>query len=273
MTVKPVARTRAKKKKPFDRYEIYEQSVQDPERIARNLARTYKRIRGRDARLLREDFCGTAANAEAWVLRHADNRAVGVDLDPDPIAWAKARRFAPGTEAAKRVRLVQGSVLDQKGGNFDLIAALNFSWLVFKQRDELATYFERVRRSLAKDGVFCLDLYGGADSQRQTVDRSRLGGYTYFWDQKRWEATTGETFCAIHFRLGDGRMKRNVFTYDWRLWTLAETLDLLRETGFEVLQMQNEISNEVGRGTSIHRPVKTIPNWESYVASLFVGRR
>ena len=79
----------------FDKYELYEHSVQDPEHVMGNLARTFRRLRGRDARTLREDFCGTGANLEAWAIRHPDNRAIGIDLDPEPLAWGTRRRFGP----------------------------------------------------------------------------------------------------------------------------------------------------------------------------------
>lgn len=262
---------RMRKKKRFDRYETYELAVQDPEHTMANLARSFRRLRGREARSLREDFCGTGANSEAWVLRHADNRAVGIDLDPEPIAWAMKRRFAPGTVASARVRIVRGSVLDVRRGSFDLVAALNFSWLVFKTRREVLAYFRRARASLAKGGIFCLDLYGGPDSQRTTEDHSRMGRFSYYWEQKWWDAIRAETRCAIHFRLADGRKRKNVFTYDWRLWTLAETLELLRESGLSILEVQDEVSDSVARGTAVYRPVTRLTDSESFVVNVLAG--
>lgn len=263
---------RARTKKRFDKYEIYESAVQDPPLVMQNLARTYRRLRGRDARTLREDFCGTGANLESWVLRHPDNRAVGIDLDPEPLAWGAKKRFQPGTKAAERVKIVNGNVLDQKRGGYDAIVALNFSWMVFKTRPELLTYFERVRAGLAKDGLFWLDFYGGPESQVKVEDHSRMGNYSYYWEQKEWEAISGETHCAIHFRLKDGIKRKNVFTYDWRLWSLAETIDVLRDAGFEILEVQDEISTSVGKGTSVWKPVKRLANSRSFVANVFAGR-
>lgn len=264
---------RPRKKKRFDKYEIYEHAVQDPPLVMRNLELTYRRLRGREARLLREDFCGTGANLESWVVRHRNNRAVGVDLDPEPIEWAAKRRFAPGTRAAERVQVVNGDVLDQKRGGYDAIIALNFSWMVFKTRPQLKTYFERVRSALGKKGIFWLDFYGGPESQRRVEDHSRMGNYSYYWQQKSWEAISGETRCAIHFRLSDGIKRKDVFTYDWRLWTLAETIDVLNDSGLEVLEVQDEVSTSVGRDTSVWSPVKRLVNSESFVANVFAGRR
>jgi len=253
----------------FDKYELYEHSVQDPEPVMANLARTFRRLRGREARTLREDFCGTGANLEAWALRHADNRATGIDLDPEPLAWGTRRRFGPADPATARVKLVEGNVLHQKGGRFDAIVALNFSWMVFKQRRELMAYFARVRAALGKSGVFWLDLYGGPETETKSEEATPEGPYTYYWDQKHWDAFTGETRCAIHFKVG-GKKRRNVFTYDWRLWTLAETLDVLRDSGFEILEVQDEDSST---DTTVWRPVKRLVNQRWFIANVFAARR
>lgn len=260
------------KKFRFDKYEVYEHAVQDAFLVMRNLDRTFTRLRGRPARTLREDFCGTGANAAAWIERHPESRAVGIDLDPEPLAWSKKRRFSPGTDASKRVQLINGNVLTQKTGNFDCVIAMNFSWMVFKTREDLLGYFRRVRAALAKDGVFWLDLYGGPETCRKVEDHSRMGPYSYYWEQKSWEAVTGETKCAIHLRMKDGIKRKNVFTYDWRLWTLAETIDVLRDAGFQILEIQDEYSTSVAQGSSAWRPVKKIVNVRSFVANVFAGR-
>jgi len=39
---------------------------------------------------LREDFCGTGLFSCAWVKSAADREAVGVDLDPEVLAWSRA---------------------------------------------------------------------------------------------------------------------------------------------------------------------------------------
>ena len=64
-----------------DRYALYQRSVQDPVKEMRFLADTYRRLRGRDARRLREDFCGSALFACEWVRRERRNQAVAVDMD------------------------------------------------------------------------------------------------------------------------------------------------------------------------------------------------
>ena len=84
-------RTRAQS---ADKYELYEKSVQQPEADAALVARIYKQHFSREAQTLREDFCGTAAFACEWVKRSRENRAWGIDLDPEPLAWGKDRHIA-----------------------------------------------------------------------------------------------------------------------------------------------------------------------------------
>ena len=38
--------------------------------------------------------------------------------------------------------------------------------------------------------------------------------------------------CHIHFRFDDGSRLKKAFSYDWRLWTLPELREILREVGF-----------------------------------------
>ena len=74
-----------------DRHALYEQAVQDPERDVRFFSRVYRRLRGRDALRLREDFCGTAALCHAWVQSMPERTAVGVDLCQETMDWGFVR--------------------------------------------------------------------------------------------------------------------------------------------------------------------------------------
>ncbi len=66
-----------------DKHVLYENSVQCAEAEIDFVDATFKKLRKRRAHLLREDFCGTANSSCEWVRRHADNRAIGVDLDAE----------------------------------------------------------------------------------------------------------------------------------------------------------------------------------------------
>src|SRR5690348_15921911 len=72
-----------------DRHALYEAAVQSVDYDLDHVERLFRRLRGRPARVLREDFCGTAGLACAWVLRDPAHVAYGVDLDPVPLAWAR----------------------------------------------------------------------------------------------------------------------------------------------------------------------------------------
>ena len=254
-------------KAQIDKYELYERSVQDPQGTALMLRDDFRKLRGRAAHRLREDFAGTATLAAAWVRRNRANSAVAVDLDPVPLAWGRTRHLV-GIE--DRVTLVEGNVLDPHGKEYDLIVAFNYSWLVLRTRAELRKYLARVRESLAPDGIFELDLYGGIGGTQEGEETTKFRGWTYVWHQKTFDPTTHETHCAIHWKLGDGRTLRNSFTYHWRLWTLPEIFDLFAEVGLETLEIQAEDDSPV---EGHYRKVKRVPNWEQWNVKVLAGRR
>ena len=64
-----------------DRHDLYQRSVQEPEPDLLFINRVFRSHFDRPARLLREDFCGTAATACFWVQMNKENRAIGIDLD------------------------------------------------------------------------------------------------------------------------------------------------------------------------------------------------
>ena len=249
----------------FDKYDLYERTVQNPEGTALMLRDDYKKLRGKPAYLLREDFAGTATLAAAWCRRNARNCAVAVDLDPVPLAWGRKRYLA---DTGDRLTLVEGDVLEPHGRNFDLIVAFNYSWLAFKTRAQLKAYFKRVRDSLAPDGIFELDLYGGRGAIEEGVEETKMKGWTYLWDQKSFDPTSCHTICAIHWKIGR-RTIRNSFVYDWRLWSLPEVFDLFAETGLRLLEVQAEDdSPEEGR----YRRVRRVPNWDQWNVKVLAER-
>lgn len=219
-----------------DRHELYQLSVQDVEAEIDFVDATYARLRGRKARSLREDFCGTAASACEWVKRRGDNVAVGVDLDRPTLDWGLERNVRPlEGDGAERVTLLQKDVRKPgpKGTGVDVVLAMNFSYWIFPTRDELRGYFESVRKSLGEDGVFFLDFYGGSDTMIEQEEVRKISRhFTYVWDQRRYNPITGEMECRIHFRFPDGTEMRDAFVYEWRLWTLPEVRELLVEAGF-----------------------------------------
>ena len=240
----------------FDRHALYEASVQGIEFDLDFAASVFRRLRKRSARVLREDFCGTAALSGGWVMRSPANVAYGVDLDPEPLGWARRHRLSR-LNGADRVHLVQGDVLHARVPRADLTLAYNFSFFVFKTRAKLLEYFRAARRGLREDGILMLGMFGGTeaieavrDTRRipatQAVDGSRLPGFRYVWEQERFNPVTHDLFCSIHFELPNGRRLRRALTYDWRLWTLPEVRELLEEAGFRESRVYADVGDTEG---------------------------
>ncbi len=220
-----------------DRYRLYELSVQCAEAEVSFIDAGFRRLRGRTPQILREDFCGTAAVCCEWVQRRKRNRAFGVDTDPEVLAWGRRNNIARLPEdAARRLTLIADDVLTVDAPRPDVVAAMNFSYWLLKDRESLKRYFRRVRASLKDDGIFFLDAYGGYDSHRVITEERPVqgdeGDFTYVWEQEQFDPITHRLVCHIHFRFPDGSSLERAFSYDWRLWTLPEIRELLGEAGF-----------------------------------------
>ena len=220
-----------------DRHHLYELSVQCAESEIDFVAQTFEEIRGRKPRHLREDFCGTANVCCEWVQRNARNTAVGVDLDDEVLEWGRQHGLARLTSKQRsRVALIQDNVLNAKSRPVDMLLAMNFSYWLFKERSDLLRYFKVARKNLVDDGVMFLDAYGGYDSFREIDEEREIddggNGFTYIWDQDRFNPVDNNLICHIHFAFPDGSVMEQAFTYDWRLYTLPEIRDLLHEAGF-----------------------------------------
>jgi hypothetical protein len=220
-----------------DRHRLYERAVQCAEAEVDFFDQRFRLLRGRPARRLREDFCGTAAVCCEWVNRHRQNRAVGIDIDADVLDWGwrhNLAKLSPG--AARRVELRRGNVLEADPERYDIVAAMNFSYWLFRDRATLRQYFCQVRTALADDGVFFLDAYGGYDAFREILEEREIddadGCFTYGWEQVSYNPISGEMTCHIHFSFADGSQLPRAFSYQWRLWTLPEIRELLAEAGF-----------------------------------------
>ena len=219
--------------KNADRLVLYESSVQAVDAEIDFVDETFRQIRGRRGRLLREDFCGTGNTSCEWVRRRPDNYATGVDLDGAVMAWGRDRHIAKLKRTQKaRVQLLQANVAKVDTPPQDIVLAMNFSYWVFADRASMGDYFANVYASLGDDGVFFLDCYGGYESFQVMKEHTEYDDYTYTWHQARYNPITGAMRCHIHFKFKDGSRLKKAFTYDWRLWTLPEIRELLAEAGF-----------------------------------------
>jgi hypothetical protein len=261
-----MARTLARQADPHD---CYERAVQHPPFDAAFVARTFRQLRGRPARVLREDFCGTAALCAAWVKRHPENRAYGIDLDGPTLEWGIERHLRPLGRRAARVTLIRRDVRERFAFRADAVAAFNFSYFTFRDPDSLRHYFRCARAGLVRDGALYLDLFGGPESMMLRRERSRRRGFTYVWDQAAFNPITHEITCHIDFEFRDGSALRRVFTYHWRLWTIPELIRLAREAGFaDAVCYWEGTDHRKGEGNGVYRPTRRGDNAKAFIAYL-----
>jgi len=238
-----------------DHHELYQLSVQNVEAEIDFIEEEFESIRGRKARSLREDFCGTGNTSVEWIKRRKTNTAVGLDIDQPTLDWGAEHHLAKLTDEQKtRVQLLNRNVLEPGDATgTDCVLAMNFSYWLFKTRDELRGYFESVRESLGDDGVFFLDHYGGSETMTETEETKSIdagGGrsFTYVWQQESYNPITGDFVCHIHFKFPDKTRMNKAFTYEWRLWTMVEIRELLSEAGFANVDVYWEGEDEDGDG-------------------------
>ena len=215
-----------------DVHALYQQAVQCVEAEIDFVDETFRTLRRRKAKHLREDFCGTANAACEWIRRRRTNRAVAVDLNAEVLEWGRRHNVEPLGAAASRIELVHADVRDMDRGGMDAVLAMNFSYWALHTRAQLRCYFGNVRDALVEDGIFFLDAYGGYDAFREMKETTENDGFTYIWDQACYDPITGRSRCHIHFRFPDGSRIKDAFVYEWRLWTLPEIREILEEAGF-----------------------------------------
>jgi len=255
-----------------DKHVLYEQSVQCVEAEIDFVDATFAKLRGRKARKIREDFCGTANSSCEWVKRRHDNIAYSVDLDPEVLEWAKLHNISKlSAEQAARLNTIEANVLevDVKSQALDAVLAMNFSYWLFKQRATMLAYFTKVHAALADDGVFFLDSFGGYEAFREMEESTRQDGFTYIWDQSRYNPITGDGLFYIHFKFRDGSRLDRAFSYDWRIWTLPEIQEILIEAGFTPA-IYWEGTDEDGDGNGVFEETRTgeaDAGWIAYIVA------
>jgi cyclopropane fatty-acyl-phospholipid synthase-like methyltransferase len=232
---------------------------------------------GKTARSLREDFCGTSRISMDWVRAGKDRTATGLDLDPEPLSYFERVHAPTLTEdQRRRIRHEQKNVLVATRQKFDLIAACNFSFFIFKERKTLLQYFRAARASLAPKGALFLEMAGGEGMQEwlqeeRTIRVPGVGRVRYVWDQMDYDAISGVNDYAIHFQLPNRRWMKNAFEYHWRLWGIREIREILAEAGFKKTHVFWEVADSSGRGTGEYAPMEKgdpAHAWIAYVAGI-----
>ncbi|MGV6827512.1 MAG: class I SAM-dependent methyltransferase [bacterium] len=222
-----------------DRHQLYELSVQCAESEIDFVNATFEQIRGRKAKSLREDFCGTAQVCCEWVSRRKSNVAIGVDLDHEVLQWGRDNNLTRLDKKQRaRITLLERDVMTVETEPVDIISAMNFSYWLLKDRATLKRYFERVHQTLKSDGILFMDAFGGYESFKEVEEEREIEEdgleFTYIWEHASFNPINHDLKCHIHFHFPDGSEMNEAFTYEWRLWTLPEIRDLLKEVGFKV---------------------------------------
>lgn len=218
-----------------------------------------------------EDFCGTAAICCEWVRGGPRRRALGIDLDPEPLAYGKENLVSLLSHAqSDRLELINGNVLSVRRRT-DIVCALNFSYSIIRDRSRLLRYFRRVRARLNAGGLFVLDNFGGSEYLHPRLEKRRFGSVGYQWEMKYFDVMWNEGRFAIHFKPKNKPMMRNAFTYHWRMWSLAELKDLLLEAGFRTADVYWEGTTPDGYGNGVYRRVSRVNehclSWVAYMVA------
>src|SRR6185436_20540132 len=183
----------------LDKYDLYELAVTSP----RPLARFLKAVHGSGAKVLGEDFSGTAALSRAWVEMDPRHRAVAVDKRLSIVRRIDIMCAQLGI--GSRVHALPSDVRDVIAG-CDILACTNFPICYWHTREALVAYLQHAKSRLNSRGIFVADLYGGSDAF-QTGSKSvriRHGGevITYPCEQRQPDVKSGRVLNAIHFRVG-----------------------------------------------------------------------
>jgi hypothetical protein len=271
-TASPRRSARSGQAAAADKYDLYQRSVQTPEAEVRFFQRAYRRYHKQAPRVLREDFCGTFAVSCDWA-RGRDRSAIGVDLDPEPLEWGQRHNAARLPAAAReRLSIHREDVRTVATPKADVIAAQNFSMFILRERAELARYCDNVLAHLNPGGIFVIDVMGGAESMNEDYEEKRdCDGFTYIFEQCRFDPISHYAKFHIHFTFPDGSALNKAFTYEWRYWVLPELMELLGERGFSKLEVFWEATDRAtGEGNGIFIPrrhAEADPSWVAYLVA------
>jgi SAM-dependent methyltransferase len=250
---------------------LYRAAVQHPPAEISFLHRAYRHYRERDPLLLKEDFAGTAAVAAAWVGVDEDHQALAVDSHAPTLRWAQRAAMREIGQRVTDLHFLHADVMTVVSPKVDVVLALNFSTFIYHDRASLRDYFRHARRSLRPGGMLVIDAYGGPGAMRVGEQRrpamTEAGAqFEYRWEQRGYDAVTARVDCRIHFAV-DSRVIRGAFRYDWRLWTLPELTELMREAGFRSAEVWcDRYSVKKGTSDGKYRPLDYLIEREDWVA-------
>ena len=276
--------TKQKKKKKrltmaetADKFDCYQKSVQCPENEVEFFEQAYTEAYGTRPYILREDFCGTYAVCCEWVKSDPERVALGIDLCPVTLQWGTDNNLAKLTDEQKtRVTVLEQDVREKNDPRADVLAAQNFSFWYFKTRAEVINYFKFAHANMNDQGVMVMDMMGGGDCYTEDlVDKRKIKkgkkGFSYHWEQAKFNPVNADCSFYIHFKFGDGSKMKKAFEYHWRFWTIPEVREMLEEAGFSKSLVYWEIEDEDGEDTgdwAASENAPSHPSWICYVVGI-----
>ncbi len=235
---------------PNQKYSMYEAAVQDAQQHVDFFQKAGRELLGREPRILREDFCGTSLICAEWVKRDPQNTAFGLDLDPEPLAHGKKVHHSKLTkDQQNRIELFEQNVIS-KTKKADITVGCNFSFNIFEERATLVNYFKKVRESLVDGGLHILEAAGGPgmiEEMKEQKTLKKANGekwFTYIWNQKSFDPITRHGSYSINFKMPDGRMYKDAFVYEWRMWTIPELKDCFMDAGYSDVHVFWELEED-----------------------------
>ncbi len=118
--------------------------------------------------------------------------------------------------------------------------------------------------------MFSVDLLGGIEQQSTNVTRTKMKighlSYTYVWEQVSFNPINSEGIFHIHFEFPDGSKRKRAFTYDWRIWSIQEIREAMKEVGFQKTYVYWERDDGKGSGNGEFYRTEKEENCESWLA-------
>ena len=255
-----------------DKFDLYQQSVQHADHEVEFFEQAFREEYDRKPLTLREDFCGTFAVCCDWVASSKKRTAIAVDLCPETLQWGKDNNLSELSKSQRaRVKVLEQDVRVIDDPSVDVLAAQNFSFWIFKTREEVIDYFRIARSNLNNEGIMVMDMMGGGGCYEEgQVDKRTIvkgkKGFSYHWEQARFNPITADCSFYITFRFPDGSKLKRAFEYHWRFWTIPEVREMLSEAGFSASHVYCEIEDEDGEDTDEWERTEEAPSHDSWIA-------
>ena len=170
------------------------------------------------------------------------------------------------------MKLLQQDVRDPSDCAPDAICAYNFSYFTFWTRQSLQRYFESVRNSIAQDGLFFLDIFGGCDAHEPDTEVTEFDGFEFHWELAEFDPISHRVVFHIHFQPDQGEPMHRAFTYDWRYWTIPEIRELLAAAGFRdsrvYWQQSDDVTDEFNGEFRHQRIAINESGWLAYIVAI-----